>query len=268
MKSINSNLFLLEYINSEIILKSNDFYIQIMNKDVNKRFNNLLLFHSIFKYMNKNIKYVIEKDNMLNDILSFTKENLIMKSKNLYKNNIICINKLEELKKIINFSSYTLTFLLKENQILLGLKKRGFGEGYYNGFGGKVENHESIVDAAKREVLEECNIQVNKLIHKAKLYFLFEHSTKPNIEGHVFICNHFNGIPKETEEMRPVWFTIPDKISQHTIFQLLESLPFQSMWQDDIFWLPFLLSDNFINGFFILNDNNDLVFTQLSIEDL
>ena len=27
-------------------------------------------------------------------------------------------------------------------RVLLGLKKRGFGEGYYNGFGGKVERGE------------------------------------------------------------------------------------------------------------------------------
>ena len=26
-----------------------------------------------------------------------------------------------------------------KKRVLLGLKKRGFGEGYYNGFGGKVE---------------------------------------------------------------------------------------------------------------------------------
>lgn len=33
----------------------------------------------------------------------------------------------------------------------MGQKKRGFGEGYYNGFGGKVEQSETILDAAKRE---------------------------------------------------------------------------------------------------------------------
>ena len=36
--------------------------------------------------------------------------------------------------------------------MLLGQKKRGFGEGYYNGFGGKVEPGETVAQAAAREV--------------------------------------------------------------------------------------------------------------------
>ncbi|CAN0505072.1 unnamed protein product, partial [Ectocarpus sp. 12 AP-2014] len=33
-------------------------------------------------------------------------------------------------------------------EILLGMKKRGFGEGKWNGFGGKVESGESVEEAA------------------------------------------------------------------------------------------------------------------------
>ena len=35
-------------------------------------------------------------------------------------------------------------FLVERDSILLGMKKRGFGVGKYNGFGGKVEKDESI----------------------------------------------------------------------------------------------------------------------------
>ena len=45
---------------------------------------------------------------------------------------------------------YTLVFLNQNEQVLLGLKKRGFGEGRWNGFGGKVEEGETIFEAAKR----------------------------------------------------------------------------------------------------------------------
>lgn len=38
------------------------------------------------------------------------------------------------------------------SRVLLGQKKRGFGEGYYNGFGGKVEPGETVAQAAAREV--------------------------------------------------------------------------------------------------------------------
>ena len=57
------------------------------------------------------------------------------------------------LKKI-----YTLFIIQKNNQVLLGMKKRGFGVGKWNGFGGKVMKNESIINAAERELKEECNI--------------------------------------------------------------------------------------------------------------
>lgn len=44
----------------------------------------------------------------------------------------------------------TLVMVRKANAILLGLKKRGFGEGKWNGFGGKVENDETIAEGAIR----------------------------------------------------------------------------------------------------------------------
>ena len=44
----------------------------------------------------------------------------------------------------------TLAFVRDSCRILLGLKKRGFGEGRWNGFGGKVQKGESIKDGAKR----------------------------------------------------------------------------------------------------------------------
>lgn len=53
---------------------------------------------------------------------------------------------------------YTLYIIEKNNQILLGLKKRGFGMGKWNGFGGKVMESESITQGAIRELKEECNI--------------------------------------------------------------------------------------------------------------
>lgn len=45
---------------------------------------------------------------------------------------------------------YTLAFIRDGNNILLGMKKRGFGAGRWNGFGGKVDADETILQAAKR----------------------------------------------------------------------------------------------------------------------
>ncbi len=52
----------------------------------------------------------------------------------------------------------TLVLIVKDGNVLLGMKKRGFGEGNWNGFGGKVQEGETIPQAARRELLEEAGV--------------------------------------------------------------------------------------------------------------
>ena len=56
----------------------------------------------------------------------------------------------------------TLCILRKENQILLAMKKRGFGKGKYNGVGGKIENGETPDSAMIRETEEEISVTPTK----------------------------------------------------------------------------------------------------------
>lgn len=44
----------------------------------------------------------------------------------------------------------TLVMVVQPGRVLLGMKKRGFGAGRWNGFGGKVHAGETIEDAARR----------------------------------------------------------------------------------------------------------------------
>lgn len=44
----------------------------------------------------------------------------------------------------------TLVMVVQPGRVLLGMKKRGFGAGRWNGFGGKVQAGETIEDAARR----------------------------------------------------------------------------------------------------------------------
>ena len=45
---------------------------------------------------------------------------------------------------------FTLALIQKDGKVLLGLKKRGFGMGLWNGFGGKIEHGETNNEAAAR----------------------------------------------------------------------------------------------------------------------
>lgn len=49
-------------------------------------------------------------------------------------------------------TSKILTLLLvhQKDRILLAMKKKGFGKGKFNGFGGKVQKNESVYEAAIR----------------------------------------------------------------------------------------------------------------------
>ena len=62
----------------------------------------------------------------------------------------LCSTSVEEFVKHRPSKLFTLVIVLDGDKTLLGWKKRGFGVGKWNGFGGKVEPGETIINAAKR----------------------------------------------------------------------------------------------------------------------
>jgi 8-oxo-dGTP diphosphatase/2-hydroxy-dATP diphosphatase len=54
-------------------------------------------------------------------------------------------------------------FIVQGDQILLGLKKRGFGKGNWIGIGGKQETEEIIEQTAGREFAEETGTKLNTI---------------------------------------------------------------------------------------------------------
>jgi 8-oxo-dGTP diphosphatase / 2-hydroxy-dATP diphosphatase len=136
---------------------------------------------------------------------------------------------------------YTVIFIFKEDEILLGMKKRGFGEGKWNGFGGKVEKNETIFEGAQRELEEEAGIVCSDLMHSGKLYFEFESGFDKLMEVHIFSGTKFEGSIQETEEMKPQWFPIKE-------------IPFELMWKDDEIWFDNLLKKKHFTAHFKFKD--------------
>ena len=151
----------------------------------------------------------------------------------------------------------TLCFLTRGDEILLGLKKRGFGKDKFNGFGGKLNNGESIEQAVIREMYEETTVKVNSndLNKVGELIFRFPESKKDwNQKVHVFFINRWDGEPIETEEMKPVWIRT-------------DSLPFEKMWADDKYWLPMVLDGKIVKGDFSFAEDAES-FTEMKLDQI
>ncbi|KAM9844137.1 oxidized purine nucleoside triphosphate hydrolase isoform 2-T3 [Aulostomus maculatus] len=97
----------------------------------------------------------------------------------------------------------TLVLVVQPGRVLLGMKKRGFGAGKWNGFGGKVQTGESIEDAARRELQEESGLTVDTLEKIGNIKFEFVGETQL-LDVHIFRADAFHGEPTESDDFQEV----------------------------------------------------------------
>lgn len=147
----------------------------------------------------------------------------------------------------------TLCIIHQHPKILLGMKKRGFGVGRWNGFGGKINKDESIEESLVREIKEEAGIELNDFEKVGLLEFEFVKNGEI-VEVHLFKTNNFNGEPEESEEMKPRWFHI-------------DEIPFTEMWPDDFYWMPLFLRGEKFKGRFLFGDGDVILEQQLDVVD-
>ena len=85
----------------------------------------------------------------------------------------------------------TLCFLLRDDEICLAMKKRGFGVGKWNGIGGKVQDGETIEEAAVRELYEEVGVRADiaDLKNVGNIKFYFNERPDWNQRMHVYFVN-------------------------------------------------------------------------------
>lgn len=125
----------------------------------------------------------------------------------------------------------TICFPVQDGNIFLAYKKRGFGAGFLNGYGGKQQPGDlTIVDAAIREMKEEGGIVASPDdLEKVAVINFFEEDVQI-FECHVFFCHNWQGEFHETDEM-----TAPQ------LYDILNP-PYDHMWDADKVWLPIVCS--------------------------
>jgi mutator protein MutT len=141
-----------------------------------------------------------------------------------------------------------LLYLVKGDQVLLAMKKRGHGAGRYNGVGGKLDPDESVEQCLVRESQEEIGVIPEKFEKMAYITFdLYMKGERVFEHVYLFTSSKWTGKPTESEEVAPRWFDI-------------DKLPFDKMWPNDVHFLQQILEGKKLTGHFKL-DKNDLVLS-------
>jgi 8-oxo-dGTP pyrophosphatase MutT (NUDIX family) len=132
----------------------------------------------------------------------------------------------------------TLAIIEDGDRVLLAMKKRGFGEGWWNGYGGKVQEDETIPEAMIRELEEESGLRAEEFSQRGVLNFFFVGSNLESdleVEMHIFEVTKYSGELIETDEMLPQWFS-------------KKEIPYKKMWPADGKWMPIFFSGKKVTG--------------------
>ena len=102
-------------------------------------------------------------------------------------------------------------------------------------------------------MFEEAGVTIGKM---EKLgHIEFEWKGNPEIhEVHLFRVHSIEGIPVETEEMRPQWFDF-------------DEIPFHSMWADDSLWFPLFLENRTFKANFLFGPGDKILDYTLTETD-
>lgn len=121
------------------------------------------------------------------------------------------------------------------DEVLLIEKRRGLGEGWYNGPGGKCEAGETPRECAARETREEVGLEVDPAALEKAGELTFVLDGDAHTVCHVFRTRTFDGEPTASDEARPEWVAV-------------DAVPYEQMWEDDRLWLPGVLEGETVRG--------------------
>ncbi len=144
----------------------------------------------------------------------------------------------EEIEKTL-FKA-TLVFLVKDGRVLLAKKTRKIGKDKWNGYGGGIEEGETVLQCAVREFKDESGVIIDPADLQKVAEVTFHNTkgdgTKFSCLVHVFLAERWVGEAEESEEMAtPTWFPT-------------NQLPVKEMMPADPFWVPLVLMGKKVRG--------------------
>lgn len=117
---------------------------------------------------------------------------------------------------------------LDGRRILLGEKRRGFGQGNLIAPGGKVDEGETPRQAVVRELHEETGLLAGTVTDAGELTFTWADPAQRPLEVLLFAITDWSGDLRPSDELDAGWVD-------------WTAIPYDRMWDDDRIWLPNVL---------------------------
>jgi 8-oxo-dGTP diphosphatase len=117
--------------------------------------------------------------------------------------------------------------------------------GKWNGLGGKLDSHEDIVTGALREVKEEAELDLTRIVLRGTVNWPGFSADGSDWFGFIFLADEWTGSPPpQNEEGRLEWIPVDRLLAACSSDATVASRAQLPMWEGDAFFLPLVFDED------------------------